>query len=129
MPDDQQNPASDELSSAIDAVRANPQDDALWDRVEDLLDAAQRPTDVSELFSEVLAGDLSADRASEIGQRGVRFFETWYGEDSAGLPRMLERVLEVDPSAEWAFERLTVAYTVGERWKELLDAYDRAIER
>lgn len=128
MPDDQQNPASDELGSAIEAVRADPADAALWDRVEDLLDAAQRPTDVSQLIHGVLAADVSPELATEVGQRGVRFYETWYGDDSSELPKMLERVLEVDPAADWAFERLTVAYTVSERWGELLDAYDRAIE-
>ncbi|MDD9936468.1 MAG: hypothetical protein OXT09_22845 [Myxococcales bacterium] len=128
MPDDQQNPASDELGSAIEAVRGDPADSALWDRVEDLLDAAQRPTDVSELIHGVLADDVDTDLATEIGQRGVRFYETWYGDDSSELPKMLERVLQLDPGADWAFERLTVAYTVSERWGELLDAYDKAIE-
>ena len=117
-----------ELQSAIEAVKQTPDDDSHWDRVEALIDAAQRPSDVSALFRDVLNRDLSAELASDIGKRAVRFYETWYGEDSVALPDTLERVLEMDPHAEWAFERLTVAYTVAEKWEPLLAAYDRAIK-
>src|SRR5262245_47366117 len=118
---------TDELASAIKAVKQNPKDRARWDRVEDLLESHQRPAEVSELFRLVIAKGHSAELISEIGQRGLRFYETWFGEDSKELRHWLERVLQAEPQAHWAFERLTVAYTVGERWNELLDAYDRAI--
>ena len=116
-----------ELLIAIEAVRDAPDEAANWDRVEALVDEAQRPTDVSELFRSVLTPEMSAELVTDIGQRAVRFYESWYGEESQGLPETLERVLEIDPNAHWAFERLTVAYTVAEKWDALLSAYDKAI--
>jgi tetratricopeptide (TPR) repeat protein len=117
-----------ELKAAIEAARKAPHDAARWDRVEELLDQTQTPDAVSELYQQVLAATEDAELATDVGQRGVRFYESWYGEDHAGLPTLLTRVLELDPNADWAFARLAVAYTVGERWTELLAAYDRAIE-
>ena len=38
------------------------------------------------------------------------------------------RVLEITPSSESALQRLSVIYTVGERWSDLLGLYDRALE-
>ncbi|MBN1653606.1 MAG: tetratricopeptide repeat protein [Deltaproteobacteria bacterium] len=115
------------LAIALDAVRSHPDLQENWDEVEELADTLQRPTDVKELYRSVLETDLSTSLASEIGQRAVRFQEDWYGEDSADLPELLLRILEIDPNAEWAFQRLTVAYTVSERWDELLALYDRSI--
>jgi tetratricopeptide (TPR) repeat protein len=128
MADDQASSQStDELASAIALVKQNPKERQRWELVEDLLESAQRPADVSELFRSVLGKKLSSELLADVGQRGVRFYETWFGEDSKELREWLERVLHAEPKAEWAFERLTVAYTVAERWPELLDAYDGAI--
>jgi tetratricopeptide (TPR) repeat protein len=121
--------ASGELAAAIRAVENAPGDASRWERVEELTESEQQPDPVAAMFRRVLAGKLTPELASELGRRAVRFFETWYGEQSADLATSLERVLEIDPAAQWAFERLTVAYTVAERWKELLGAYDRAIAR
>lgn len=133
MPDNERAPKrapADALSAAIDAAKREPAKAANWDLVEELVDNAQRPSDVRALFQNVLAKkDLNASTASQVGQRAVRFYEAWYGEDSVELPQLLARVLEIDPSAQWAFERMTVALTVAERWDDLLAAYDRAIER
>ncbi len=119
---------SKELESAIQSARKNPSSAAHWDKLENLAETLQRPSDVSQLFRAVLSADIDAELASEIGQRAVRFQEAWFGEDSRELPELLERVLAVDAQAEWAFQRLTVAYTVAERWVDLLALYDRAIE-
>ena len=117
----------DELASAIAAAKKKPQDFARWDRVEELLDSAQRPEAVSELFTSTLVKGSTPDMVSELGPRGVRFYETWFGEDSKELVRWLEQVSAIDPQSQWAFERLTVALTVAESWSDLLDAYDRAL--
>lgn len=121
---------SDALSSAIDAVKREPANDQHWELVEELVDTAQRPSDVRELFRTVLnQNDLKAEVASLIGQRAVRFYESWYGDEQRELAELLHRVFERDNSADWAFERLTVALTVAERWTDLLNAYDQAIAR
>ena len=36
-------------------------------------------------------------------------------------------MLELDPGAEWALRRLSVLYTVKERWSDLLAIYDRSL--
>ncbi len=126
MADDKKS-LEDELASAIAAAEKKPADLARWERVEALLEEHERPADVAELFMRALGKKLEPTLLAELGERGVRFFETWFGDDSKELASFLERVLVVSPSAEWAFERLTVAYTVTERFAELLDAYDHAI--
>lgn len=123
-------PPSDALTTAIEAVKREPDNDQHWELVEELVDSAQRPSDVRELFRSVLSkDDLVARVASQIGQRAVRFYEAWYGDDSRELADLLSKVVELDAGASWAFERLTVALTVAERWTDLLDAYDTAIAR
>jgi tetratricopeptide (TPR) repeat protein len=123
-------PPSDALTTAIEAVKREPDNDQHWELVEELVDSAQRPSDVRELFKSVLSkDDLAARVASQVGQRAVRFYEAWYGDDSRELADLLSKVVTIDAGAAWAFERLTVALTVAERWTDLLDAYDAAISR
>ncbi|MAQ13413.1 MAG: hypothetical protein CMN30_01235 [Sandaracinus sp.] len=111
-------------------VRSAPEDDAAWDRLEDLAASSQRPDEVAALYREVLGQDLSGDVAPQVAQRAVQFHEEWFGEDSPVLVECLARVLEVDPTASvWAFQRLTVVHTVAERWDDLLALYDREIDR
>ncbi|HEX4354055.1 MAG TPA: hypothetical protein VHZ95_14100, partial [Polyangiales bacterium] len=118
----------DALQTAIDAAKKNPNQPTNWDLVEELVDTAQRPSDVRELFRSVLRSpELEPTVASDVGQRAVRFFESWYGDDTSELAELLARVIERDKSADWAFERLTVALTTAERWNDLLIAYDAAI--
>lgn len=115
--------------AAATAVRADPSDDGAWDSLEEHAAAQNSPDDVSALYREVLAGDLATEVAPGLAQRAVQFHEEWCEEDSPLLVEVLQRVLQVDPTAsEWAFQRLTVVYTVAERWDEVLDLYDREIE-
>lgn len=123
-----ENARPDELSTAIAAVEDAPSDLGAWDRLDEALERVQRPEDAAACYLAALRADTPRELLHEIGQRGVRFFETWFGEGSSELPSFLERVLKLDPRAHWAFERLTVAHTVGGRFADLLSAYDRAIE-
>ncbi len=66
------------------------------------------------------------DAVTLLGERGVAFQEEWF-EDAEGVVRILERVLEVDPHADWAFNRLKMIFDSGERWAELFALYDRTI--
>ena len=115
------------LESAIAvAVRAQ-DDDGAWDAVEALADDLEDPDAVSAAYQRVLDEDLDEERAEAIGQRAVRFREEWFGQDIAGLALVLRRVLELAPDSEWAFQRLTVAFTVAENWGDLLDLYNHAL--
>ncbi|MFO0557018.1 MAG: tetratricopeptide repeat protein [Polyangiales bacterium] len=122
-------PVSPALSAAIAAVEANPDDDDKWDDLDEVLANEQQPDAVAALMHRVLAGgDTTAKRATKIGQRAVRFYQEWF-EDPTAAASLLQRVLQIDPSADWAFHRLTLSYTHAKRWAELLSLYDGALER
>ncbi|MCS6799895.1 MAG: tetratricopeptide repeat protein, partial [Myxococcota bacterium] len=121
-------PPDEALAAALDAVRRAPDKHALWDRLEDLATAAQRPDEVAELYRETLSADLPKDLALAIGRRAAQWHEEWLGETAPELTEVLERVFAIDSNAEWAFQRLTVLYAAQARWDRLLALYDRAIE-
>lgn len=120
--------ARNEFDAAVAAVKKTPADLDTWDRIEDLADELNCPDEVASLYKEVLAQDLPMEVILTLGERAANFFEEWFGDDPAALQDVLIRVLEVDPEAEWAFQRLTVVFSVTERWDEMFRFYDRAIE-
>ena len=65
--------------------------------------------------------------ATLLGQRAVRFHEEWFGAQADELAEILTRLLEIDPATGWALRRLSVLYTVKERWADLLALYDRSL--
>ncbi len=114
------------LATAMRAARELPDVSALWDRAEALARSLGRPDEVAALYEEVLAWQLTREQMLSIGERAVQFYEEWF-EDSARVARILERVLEVDPSADWAFDRLKLLLDAAERWDDLFALYDRAL--
>jgi len=119
--------ADDALTAAIENARNNPSDEDAWDSLEDLAADSQSPDEVAELYREVVSGDIDAALAATLGQRAMNFLEEWFGEDSPLLVQILDTVLGKDPSAEWAFQRLTVVHTAAGRFDDLLALYDRAL--
>ncbi len=115
------------LATAMRAARELPHVDALWERAEGLARSLARPDDVAALYEEVLARSLPRELAVGLGERAVRFYEEWF-DDSARVVRILERVLELDPTADWAFDRLKLVLDAAERWDDLFTLYDRALE-
>ncbi|MCE9580469.1 MAG: tetratricopeptide repeat protein [Deltaproteobacteria bacterium] len=63
-----------------------------------------------------------------IGERAANFCDEWFGDDPKVLEGILGRVLELAPQSESALQRLSVLYTHGERWTDLLKLYDRALD-
>ena len=116
------------LATAVRAAREMPEVPALWDRVEELARAIPRADEVAALYEEVLARPLGRDDALAIGERAVQFYEEWF-EDSGRVVRILERVLEIEPTAEWAFDRLKLLLDAAERWDDLFALYDRALDK
>ena len=115
------------LATAARAARELPHVSALWDRAEELARAVSRPDDVAALYAEVLARALPREQAVAIGERAVQFYEEWF-DDPARVVSILERVLELDPTADWAFDRLKLVLDAAERWDDLFALYDRALE-
>ncbi len=120
--------ADDALKEAIANARANPSDEDAWDAVEEVAADTQSPEGVAELYREVISGDIGPELATSLGRRAVSFLEEWFGEDSTFLVDILSQVLGHDPSADWAFSRLTVVHTAAGRFDDLLALYDRALE-
>lgn len=116
-----------EFEAAVAAVRNAPEDSAAWDLVESLAGDLDSPDEVAALYRDILAGDLATDVIVSIGERAAQFAQEWFGDDPTVIRDILIRVLDLDPKAEWAFQKLTVAFTVSERWDDLLALYDRAL--
>ncbi|HEX4340167.1 MAG TPA: tetratricopeptide repeat protein [Polyangiaceae bacterium] len=110
----------------LERVRQNPADAEAWDELDEVARKSDLPDDISRLYRETLARDLSGEVASALGRRAVAFHDEWF-EDPGFVLQILKRVLELDPRAEWAFERLSLLLTMAERWEDLLSAYDVAI--
>ena len=115
------------LDVAMAALRNSPAQWSIWERAERLAVTLQRTDDVANLYREVLAGDLTADVALKVGERGAHFHEEWAGDDPGAMITVLQKVLSLDPGAIWAFDQLTAVLTLAGRWDELLTLYDRAL--
>ncbi|MEZ4393591.1 MAG: tetratricopeptide repeat protein [Polyangiales bacterium] len=117
----------DDLTSRLQEASATPHDESLWDAAEEIARAEERPEEVFAAYRAALLGAADADSAVLLGQRAIAFHDEWSA-DSDALAWLLDRVLLAAPHTDWAFERLSMLYTVGERWDSLLELYDRALE-
>jgi tetratricopeptide (TPR) repeat protein len=106
---------------------ANLYKEEVWTQLEDLAAREQRPDELGELYRKVIRETQRADLVAVLAPRAVRFHEEWFGAKADELEEILTRVLAVDPAAEWALRRLSVFYTVKERWNDLLGVYDRSL--
>jgi tetratricopeptide (TPR) repeat protein len=100
---------------------------AMWDRAEALARRLKRPDEVASLYQRVLGQSLTQSAALALGERAALFYEEWF-EDSGRIVGILERVLEIDPTAQWAFDRLKLLFDAAERWDDLFALYDRALD-
>ena len=122
----EQNGLETAMATAVRAAREMLSVPALWDRAEALARTLSRPEEMAALYEEVLARPLTHEQARTIGERAVQFYEEWF-EDSGRVVRILERVLELDATADWAFDRLKLLLDSSERWDDLFALYDRTL--
>jgi len=108
------------------SIAASPERYSLWDDAERIAADEQRPDDVTALYEHVLAKPLPREVALALCERAAAFLAEW-SEDGAAVIAVLVRALAIDPSAEWAFRRLTMLLTIERRWEELLEQYDRVL--
>src|SRR5262249_36922144 len=73
-------------------------------------------------------GNVEPQVAEMIGERAGGFCDTWFGDDPEILEKILVRVTKLAPASDSALQRLSVLYTVAERWADVLGLYDRAID-
>jgi tetratricopeptide (TPR) repeat protein len=121
--------AETEAEIALIARAANelPLSEAIWDRAERIARTVQRPDEVATLYERALYGSLAKSDAMALAQRAVAFYEEWF-DAPARIVTILERVLDIDPTAEWAFDRLKLLFDAAERWDDLFALFDRALE-
>lgn len=121
-------PAGQSFAAALEAVGETPQDLEAWDRLESLADSLDRPDEIGAAYREVLGADVPHDVWKTLAERAARFHDEWFGDSPDEMLGVLRPVLEKDPTADWAFERLLVVLTNAERWDDLLDQYDHALQ-
>jgi hypothetical protein len=115
------------IAAALDAVAAAPTDTDAWDRLETAAVQHDAARAVVDAYRRALHEPLAAATVAALGERAARFHQEWLADQPALLVEILERVLEVDPSADWASKRLIVLLTLSESWDHLLAVYDRAL--
>ncbi len=107
-------------------VERDPSDDAAWEELDEVARSTEHPESVSRVYRDILRRDLPGELLETLGKRAVAFHDEWY-EDPEHAIGILQRVLTAVPSAEWAFERLSLLLTMAERWDDLLAVYDAAL--
>nr|MBA3500899.1 hypothetical protein [Deltaproteobacteria bacterium] len=116
-----------EFKEAAAAVKHSPHAVSAWEEVESLAASLDKPDDIVALYTEALAGKVEPQVAEMIGERAGSFCDEWFGDDPAVLEKILVRVMKLSPGSESALQRLSVIYTVGERWSDALGLYDAAV--
>lgn len=117
------------FTEATAAVKHSPHAVSAWEEAEGLAADLDKPDEIVALYGETLAGKVEPEVAEMIGERAGRFCDEWFGDEPKLLEKILSRVLELAPSSEPALQRLSVLFTVAERWDDVLSLYDRAIEQ
>jgi len=116
------------FNEATAAVKHSPHAVSAWEEVEALAAELDKPDDIVALFNETLKGKLEPEVAEMIGERASSFCDEWFGDEPKVLEKILSRVLKLAPTSESALQRLSVLYTVAERWDDVLALYNRAID-
>jgi tetratricopeptide (TPR) repeat protein len=116
------------FTAALDRAAKASGDMSAWDELEAVAGDLQRPEEVSDLYLKVLR-KADPEAAGHLGPRALRFHEEWFGDDQGPLTDLLKIVLAHDPSLDWAFDRLTLVLSVGQRWHDLLAFYDDSLAR
>lgn len=98
-----------------------------WDHLEEFAEASGFDTQVAEVYTTALESSLPSELFELVAQRAVNFYDEWFGDTPAQLQSLLARIVELDSSANWAFNRLTeILSSLGE-WDALFAAYDAAL--
>lgn len=114
------------LTTALRMAEELPSQSALWDRAEKAARKLSRPAPVIASYERALETTRNSPQAEEVGRRLVDFHEEWSDDAELAVP-LLDRVY-VASGAEWAFDRLKLAFNASGRWAELFALYDHAIE-
>ncbi len=103
---------------------AKPGDEAVWENLEDAAGSDRARQQLIGLYRSQLEGELPEPIRAQLARRMVRFAADCFGDNTDPVIDLLGHVMKVQPGADWAFEHLSVALTMTERWPALLDAHD-----
>ncbi len=117
-----------QLAEAAAAVKHSPHAVSAWEEVEGLAADLDKPDEIVALYNETLGNGIAPEVAEMIGERAGGFCDEWFGDDPSVLEKILVRVTKLAPTSESALQRLSVIYTVAERWNDALGLYDRAVD-
>src|SRR3954470_5208288 len=117
-----------QFKDAAAAVKHSPHAVSAWEEVESLAADLDRPDDIVALYNETLVNSVEPQVAEMIGERAGGFCDEWFGDDPQVLEKILVRVTKLAPASDSALQRLSVIYTVAERWTDALGLYDRAVD-
>jgi tetratricopeptide (TPR) repeat protein len=116
-----------QFNEAASAVKHSPHAVSAWEEVEAIAAELDRPDDVVALYNDALGTNVEPQVAEMIGERAGGFCDEWFGDEPKVLEQILVRVTALAPASDSALQRLSVIYTVAERWSDALSLYDRAI--
>jgi tetratricopeptide (TPR) repeat protein len=122
-----QDQPAEALELSLQGAEASPEAAELWETAHEMARKLGDPSKVAEAYERTLERKLLPEVAGGIGQRMVEFLEEWF-DDPDHVHSVLERVLELSPAAEWAFDRLKLTFNSAGRWPELFALYDRRLE-
>ncbi|HET7541394.1 MAG TPA: tetratricopeptide repeat protein [Polyangiaceae bacterium] len=114
------------LRLALRGAEAAPGEAQLWDFAEQMARRLDQPGPVAEAYSRAIERELPAEIADSLGRKVVEFHEEWF-DDPELVVHLLERVTELCPAAEWAFDRLKLSFNAAGRWSDLFALYDRRL--
>ncbi len=117
----------EQFRAALDAASQSPDNQQAWDRLEQVGRILHRVDEVAAVYRSAMQRPLPREVALELSARAVAFHDEWI-DNKGAVVDILQRVLELDPGARWAFDRMSLHLTSAGRWDDLLGLYDRAIE-
>ncbi|HEY6079749.1 MAG TPA: tetratricopeptide repeat protein [Polyangiaceae bacterium] len=116
------------LKLALRGAEAAPGEEELWGVAEEMARKLDRPGPVAEAYTRTIERELPAGVADAVGRRVVEFQEEWF-DDGERVIALLSRVLSLSPAADWAFDRLKLAFNAQGRYAELFELYDARLAR
>ncbi|MDF3065945.1 MAG: double-strand break repair Rad50 ATPase, partial [Polyangiaceae bacterium] len=116
------------LKLALRGAEAAPGEVELWSVAEEMARKLNRPEPVAEAYTRTIERELTPPVAEVVGRRVVEFQEEWF-DDGERVIALLSRVLSLCPTADWAFDRLKLAFNAQGRYAELFELYDARLER
>jgi tetratricopeptide (TPR) repeat protein len=116
------------LKLALRGAEAAPGEEELWGVAEEMARKLNRPEPVAEAYTRTIERELPPAVAERVGRRVVEFQEEWF-DDGERVIALLSRVLSLCPTADWAFDRLKLAFNAQGRYAELFELYDARLAR